>query len=159
MTCSSSSRTILTYILCCIKLLHALLSSRLAAVDCFCMHNTRRHYIRDDYLFFVDKWWFIGSQVGNKTGVLFVRDGAWRPEHVLSTWVVFSGSHFEGDTGLRVRCQGFSQIILFNVLKTINKNLIDLLRTINLSPLCSLHVLTVFIIFISSKKSDFIVRQ
>lgn len=65
-----------------------------------------KHHIRNDYLFFVDQWWFIGTEVGSTSGVMFVRDGAWRPEHVLATWEVFSGSHLESDSGLRVRCQG-----------------------------------------------------
>jgi len=65
-----------------------------------------RHHSRDDYLFFADKWWFIGTEVGKMAGSLLVRDSAWRPEHVRVPWEVFFDSHFELDSGLRVRCQG-----------------------------------------------------
>ena len=71
-----------------------------------CACATRRHHVRDDYLYFVDDYWFIGTNVGQKAGLLFVHDGAWRPEHVLDTWEVWSVTHFEFDSGLTVRCQG-----------------------------------------------------
>ena len=65
-----------------------------------------RHHGRNDYLFFADKWWFIGAEVGKTAGSLLVRDAAWRPEHVRARWEVFVNAHFELDSGLRVRCQG-----------------------------------------------------
>ena len=66
-----------------------------------------RHAERDDtYLYFYNGMWLIGSEVGQRSGYMFVVDNAFRPEFIIHSWVVPFVRHFTIDSGVRVVCEG-----------------------------------------------------
>jgi hypothetical protein len=70
-------------------------------------HSLRPVYaFHQDYLFYQDGLWIIGPTVGVISGGMFTHDSAWRPEHIMNPWIVFTGRHFKQVPSIHVRCKG-----------------------------------------------------
>jgi len=49
--------------------------------------------------------WIVGPNVDVISGGMFVIDAAWRPEFIVSDWVLFAGSYLSSTQGITVTCR------------------------------------------------------
>ena len=66
-----------------------------------------RHNLRDStFLYYMNGMWLLNSEVGGRSGYMFVVDNAFRPEFIVHTWIVPFQFQFTEVPGVRVVCEG-----------------------------------------------------
>ncbi|ELT99640.1 hypothetical protein CAPTEDRAFT_227712 [Capitella teleta] len=61
----------------------------------------------EEYFFYQDGIWIIGPTVGTISGGLFTRDEAWKPEHIIAPWVLFTGRYFKQVPQIAIKCKEY----------------------------------------------------